>query len=131
VLTTRIRRQFGGITRENTSMRTLTAFSLSVLALTAATAMAGQIEYGNGVFSPEKQVICDREGNWCADGTGISASWTEQYLGAEAAAKLVNVDQSEFVFHNGVHCVIATQSCSRKGQTDKASKKIQKMLFGG
>lgn len=111
-------------------MRTMTAFALTILALTASTAIAGQVEYGSGVFSPEKGVICDREGNFCADGTGISSSWTEQYLGAEAARKIANADQSEFVLHNGVECIVADQACNHQGKTDKASKKIQKMVFG-
>ena len=112
-------------------MRTMEAFSLAVLALTASTAIAGQVEYGAGVFSPEKGVICDREGNFCADGTGISASWTDKYLGSEAAHKLGEVDTTEFVLHNGVHCVIADEKCTHNGKADKASRKIQKMVFGG
>lgn len=111
-------------------MRTTTALALTIVTLTASSAIAGQVEYGSGVFSPENQVICDRQGNWCADGTGISASWTEQYLGAEAARNLANVDQSEFVYSNGVMCTVATQSCSQAGKQNKKTKKIQKMLFG-
>ena len=93
-------------------------------------AFAGQVEYGDGVFSPEQGVVCDREGNFCADGTGISATWTEQYLGAEAARNIANADQSEFVLHNGVECIVADQACNHQGKTDKTSKKIQKMVFG-
>ena len=111
-------------------MRTSTAIALTILTLSASTAIAGQVEYGGGVFSPENQVVCDRAGNYCADGTGISASWTEQYMGAEAARNLANVDQSEFVFGNGVMCTVATQSCSQAGKQNKKTKKLQKMLFG-
>jgi hypothetical protein len=109
----------------------LSLVTLGALVALSSAAFAGQVEYGSGVFSPEKGVICDREGNFCADGTGISASWTERYMGAEAARKLGEVDTSEFILHNGVSCVIADQTCSHRGQTDKASKKIQKMVFGG
>ena len=111
-------------------MRPMTAFALAILAFTSSAAIAGQVEYGSGVFSPEQGVICDREGNFCADGTGISASWTEQYLGAEAAHNIANADQSEWVYHNGVECILADQACNHAGKIDKSSKKIQKMLFG-
>ena len=111
-------------------MRTLMTLSYAALALTASTAFAGQVEYGNGVFSPEQGVMCDREGNFCADGTGISASWTDQYMGSEAAHKLGEVDTTEFVLHNGVMCTVETQSCAMHGKVNKTSKKIQKMVFG-
>lgn len=93
-------------------------------------ALAGQVEYGQGVFSPEQGVVCDREGNFCADGTGISASWTDRYMGAEAARKLGEYDTTEFVLHNGVDCVVADEKCTHNGKVDKVSKKIQKMVFG-
>jgi hypothetical protein len=111
-------------------MRTFTAFAAAIMTITASPAFAGQVEYGSGVFSPEQGVICDREGNFCADGTGISASWTEQYLGAEAARNIANADQSEWVYHNGVECILADQACNHRGKIDKSSRKIQKMLFG-
>ena len=93
-------------------------------------ASAGQVEYGQGVFSPERGVVCDREGNFCADGTGISASWTDQYMGSEAARNLGEYDTTEFVLHNGVLCTVDTQSCATHGKMNKTSKKIQKMVFG-
>jgi len=111
-------------------MRILMPLSIAALTLTAATAIAGQVEYGHGVFSPEQGVVCDREANFCADGTGISASWTDQYLGSEAARNLGEVDTTEFVLQNGVMCSVETQSCATHGKVNKASKKIQKMVFG-
>lgn len=111
-------------------MRNLTAVSLAVMTLTASTAIAGQVEYGHGVFSPEKGVICDRDGNFCADGTGISASWTDQYMGSEAARDLGEVDTTEFVLQNGAMCTVETRTCATHGKTNKASKKIEKMVFG-
>lgn len=107
-------------------MRTLMALSFAAVTLIASTAFAGQVEYSGGVFSPEKGVVCDRKGQFCADGTGLSASWSEQYLGAEAAGKLAGVEQSVFGFSNRVKCTVATQSCT--GGSDAAA--IQKMLFG-
>jgi hypothetical protein len=105
---------------------------VSMLALGAIStvASAGQVEYGQGVFSPERGVVCDREGNFCADGTGISASWTDQYMGSEAARNLGEYDTTEFVLHNGVMCTVDTQSCATHGKMNKTSKKIQKMVFG-
>jgi hypothetical protein len=114
----------------NEHMRTLMTLSFAAFALTASSAFAGQVEYGHGVFSPEQGVVCDREGNFCADGTGISASWTDQYMGSEAARNLGEVDTAEFVLHNGVMCTVETQSCATHGKVNKASKKIQKMVFG-
>lgn len=111
-------------------MRISMALALTILIGGATTATAGQVEYGGGVFSPERGVVCDREGNFCADGTGLSASWTEQFMGAEAAHNIASADQSEWVYHNGVECILASRSCTHQGKIDKSSKKIRKMLFG-
>jgi hypothetical protein len=43
------------------------------------------------IFSPEKGVICDRRAGYCADGTGISATWTAQHLGQKAAQDLASM----------------------------------------
>ena len=107
-------------------MKTALGMALAGLAVMATAATAGQVEYGSGVFSPEHGVICDREGNWCADGTGISATWTEQYMGAEAAGKLVGAYTAEFAYANHVVCTVATQSCTGEG---KLGKKMTKRLF--
>lgn len=100
--------------------------ALASLAALTSTAFAGQADYGAGVYSPEKGVICDSMGKWCADGTGLSASWTSQYFGADMASKLDGVDQSSFGYSNKVKCSIATQSCSG----GNAAAKMQAMLFG-
>ena len=100
--------------------------ALASLAALTSTAFAGQAQYGNGVYSPEQGVICDSMGKWCADGTGLSASWTSQYFGADMASKLDGVDQSTFGYSNKVKCSISTQSCAGGG----AAAKMQAMLFG-
>ena len=87
-----------------------------------------EVDYGKGVYSPEKGVICDGLGKWCADGTGLSASWTEQYFGGDAASKLSGATQDTFGFSNRVTCKTANQPCS--GGSGKAAKKMAKMLFG-
>lgn len=107
-------------------MRNLTVLSLSILTIMASSALAGRVDFGNGVYSPEKGVICDGLGKWCADGTGLSASWTSQYFGADMASKLDGVDQSTFGYSNRVNCSISTQSCAGGGP----AAEMQAMLFG-
>lgn len=104
----------------------LAILTFASLAALTSTVVAGQVEYGAGVYSPEKGVICDGGGKWCADGTGLSASWTEQYFGGDAASKLSGADQSAFGYSNNVTCTISTQSCSG----GNAAGKMQSMLFG-
>ena len=111
-------------------MKSLSLVSVLAVSVISTAAFANQAEYGSGVFSPERGVVCDREGNFCADGTGISASWTEQYMGAEAAHNLGEYDTTEFVLSNGVDCVVLDQTCNDRGKVTKASKNIQKMVFG-
>jgi hypothetical protein len=103
---------------------------LALLSLSAAAAPAG-------VYSPAKGVLCDKPSGFCADGTGISASWTEQYLGAEAARKLAqamgdgkNFDDSVFTLSNRVHCEIKAQVCTRSKLDDSVEPTATKALFG-
>lgn len=107
-------------------MRALIIPSLLMAALGASTALAGQVDYGNGVYAPQKGVICDGMGKWCADGTGLSASWTEQYFGGAAAGKLAGATQDTFGFSNRVTCETASQTCRGGG----AAKEMQAALFG-
>lgn len=104
----------------------LAMVSIAALAAVSSPAFADQAQYGNGVYSPEKGVICDGMAKWCADGTGLSASWTEQYFGADMASKLDGVDQSTFGYSNKVKCSISTQSCAGGGP----AAEMQAMLFG-
>jgi hypothetical protein len=104
----------------------LAMVSFAALAALSSSAFAGEAQYGNGVYSPEKGVICDGMAKWCADGTGLSASWTEQYFGADMASKLNGVDQSTFAYTNNVQCSISTQSCTGGGP----AAEMQAMLFG-
>lgn len=107
-------------------MRKLMALTAAFTALTASTALAGQVEFGNGVYSPQSGVICDGQGKWCADGTGLSASWTEQYFGGAAAGKLNGATQDVFGFSNNVTCETASQTCSGGAPAGK----MQAALFG-
>ncbi|MCX7300877.1 MAG: YcgJ family protein [Rhodobacterales bacterium] len=108
----------------------LSSAAAVLLGLMAATsASADQVEYANGVFSPEPGVVCDREGNWCADGTGLSASWTETYMGAEAAHDIAEAAQGEFTFSGDIHCVISDATCMN--MDGSVATDIQTQLFGG
>lgn len=51
---------------------------------------AGQIEYIWGLSSPEPGVDLDQYGNWCAEGTGVSSSWTAIFMGSKAAHEVRN-----------------------------------------
>lgn len=97
--------------------------------LAATSGSAQQMEYANGVFEPEPGVVCDREGNWCADGTGLSASWTETYMGAEAAHAIAEAEQGTFVYAGGVQCTIADQACINADGS--VNTDIGAALFGG
>ena len=68
------------------------------------------------VFSPADGVICDTYGvKYCADGTGISASFTDEYLGPDAARKLgeymAGADTSSFVLSNKIECRVKEKAC--------------------
>lgn len=70
----------------------------------AAPAPKGR-KFTKNLFSPASGVICDTYGvRYCADGTGISASFTEQYLGRDATKKLAEdmagADMSTFALSN-------------------------------
>lgn len=104
------------------------AMLFGTAAAAAAAPTAGGADFGNGVYSPGRGVVCDKGGEWCADGTGLSGSWTEQYFGAAASEKLANAEQSTFGFSNHVKCTVAMHSCV--GGSGKAAKKMTKVLFG-
>ena len=107
-------------------MKKIAMLALASMAAMSSAAFAGKVQYGSGGYSPEKGVICDGLAKWCADGTGLSASWTSQYFGADMASKLDGVDQSTFGYTNHVKCSISTQTCTG----GNAAGKMQAMLFG-
>lgn len=107
-------------------MKTQMGMAVAVLVLSATAAVAGNMDFGNGVHSPQKGVICDDQGQWCADGTGLSASWSEQYFGGAAAGKLDGATQDRFGFSNNVNCDINSRSCRGSG----AAAQMQAVLFG-
>lgn len=51
-------------------------------------------------------------------------------MGSEADRNLGKVATTEFVPYNRVMCTVETPSCATHGEVNKASKKIQQMVFG-
>ncbi len=81
-------------------------------------------------------MICDTLGTaYCADGTGISASFTEQYLGAEAAKKLSaamageNFDSSSFVMSNRIQCRTKEKACFKSKNGTVIDPVFTQILF--
>ena len=105
------------------------------MALGAASAQANVQHLSEGIFSPEKGVICDKKAGFCADGTGISMSWTEKHLGAAAVhAFSKNIeggkfDSTDFVFSNGHRCKVQEQKCYKEKFGTEVAPTMTKILF--
>jgi hypothetical protein len=101
----------------------------------AAVAGNNDTDFGKGVYSPAKGVVCDRQSGFCADGTGISMSFTEQYLGAEAAHKFTkmhedgNFDDQNYTLMNGMRCETQKQKCFKSKFSEEVATKLTKRLF--
>ena len=109
------------------------------LSLTAATAEAkgGRVNYSKNVFSPERGVICDTYGTaYCADGTGISMSWTEKFLGPKAVTAFAKMteggdfDETEFVLSNGVQCKTKINACFTQQNGTEMHEAITQRIWG-
>ena len=117
----------------------LGAMLAMALGLTAATADAkgDRVNYSKYVFSPERGVICDTYGTaYCADGTGISMSWTEKFLGPDAVTAFVKMtedgdfDETEFVRSNGVHCKTKINACFTQKNGTEMHEAITQRIWG-
>jgi hypothetical protein len=102
-------------------------------AAAAAPAPKGR-KFTKNLFSPASGVICDTYGiKYCADGTGISASFTEQYLGADAAKKLAEdmagAGMSSFVLSNKVECRVKENACFKSKGSATIDPVFTKVLF--
>lgn len=73
-------------------------------------------------YSPVPGVVCDAKYKFCADGTGLSATWTKQLLGYKAAKRTFGKNQSKFTFSNGVTCATIIRNCW--GGPDNSRKAI-------
>ncbi len=107
-------------------MKTLPIALAGLAALTVA-ALAAPGDFGNDVSSPQAGVLCDGAGQWCADATGVSVSWTEHIFGAAAAGRLVGAAPTQFGFANQVTCDLDSQTCS--GGDGTAAEMMTKALF--
>lgn len=86
------------------------------------------------VFSPDQGVLCDRKSGFCADSTGISMTYTEQFLGKKAAAKLMKTmgtdsDMSSFTMSNGLHCEMKQKNCTASKNNDTPDAAANDVLF--
>ena len=86
------------------------------------------------LFSPASGVICDTIGiKYCADGTGISATFTEQYLGPDAAKQLATdmagADMSTFVLSNKIEYRVKENACFKSKNSKDIDPVFTKILF--
>ena len=107
------------------------------LSAAAAEAKGGRVNYSKSVFSPERGVICDTYGTaYCADGTGISMSWTEKFLGPKAVTAFNKMteggdfDGSEFVLSNGVQCKTKINACFTHKNGTEMHEAITQRIWG-
>ena len=101
---------------------------------TAAAPKASGTKFTKNVFSPSSGVICDTFGiAYCADGTGVSASFTQTYLGADAAKKLAETmagaDTSSFVLSNRIQCRTQEKACFKSKGSSVIDPVFTKVLF--
>jgi hypothetical protein len=70
---------------------------------------------------------------YCADGTGISASFTEQYLGPEAEKQLsqdmAGADMSTFVLSNRIECRTKENACFKSKGSSAIDSVFTRVLF--
>ena len=86
------------------------------------------------VFSPDRGVVCDRVGKFCADYQGIALGLIKEYFGESAMRTWEkrmskNFDKSRFTMSNGVHCDTNVQKCYTNKFKDAVSRKWTKRLF--
>jgi hypothetical protein len=116
-------------------------FNLHIAAIACASALASssiladEMDLGGGVYSPEKGIICDRNAGFCADGTGISMTFTEEYLGSKAVKKFSknieggSFNYGDFVLSDGRRCKTQEQKCYHDKHGTKVAKTLTKRLF--
>jgi hypothetical protein len=102
----------------------------------AAFSMIASIAYAKNftIFSPDQGVLCDRKSGFCADSTGISMAYTEQFLGKKTAAKLLKTmgsdsDMTSFTMSNGVHCEMKEKKCTTSKLNDTPDAAANGVLF--
>ena len=105
------------------------------LIMAAVVALSGAA-YAGSVYSPSKNVLCDKKAKFCVDSYGISFALTKEYLGGKAAKKLEKMADkdhmimTDWTFSNGVSCNTDKKICKKSKWDEKADAHWTKMLFG-
>jgi hypothetical protein len=106
-----------------------------IIAATAISMIAsGAFAKSQTIYSPDQGVLCDRKSGFCADSTGISMAFTEQFLGKKVAAKLMKTmgsdsDMTSFTMSNGVHCELKEKKCTTSKLNDTPDAVANGVLF--
>ena len=94
-----------------------------------------RVNFSKNVFSPEKQVLCDRKSKFCSDSFGISLGFTKEFLGDKAQNIWLkrmtrDFDGTIFTMSDGIYCDTNKKICKKSKWDDKADLVITKRLFG-
>ncbi len=88
------------------------------------------------VFFPTGGILCDRQLGICADSQGVSAAFTQEYLGDAAQKKLMALikkggyNQTYFILSNGVACNTADKKCYAGEFDNRVDAVHTRALFG-
>jgi len=87
------------------------------------------------VYSPEHGILCDKKSGFCADKSGISIGFTQEYLGEASANKFANLiekhhmDTASYTLSNGIYCDSHTRKCYNNKWKEKVNSHYTNMLF--
>ena len=86
------------------------------------------------VYSPIQGVVCDKKAGFCADSYGISAGYTDEYLGQGAGDKFFsragsNFDTTIFGMSNRVYCDSNARTCYEDKLKDKVDHYFTNKLY--
>ena len=92
-------------------------------------------KHSGSVYFPEHGILCDKKAGFCADRSGISIGFTQEYLGEAAANKFANLiekhnmDTSSYTLSNGIYCDSHTKKCYNNKWKDKVDSHYTNKLF--
>lgn len=93
------------------------AHTQALFGRSAPAAPASAAAMKGAVFSPETGILCDKRVGICADSSGISMAFTQQFLGDRAQQKQMALmkqggyNQTYFILSDGVACNTADKKC--------------------
>lgn len=93
-----------------------------ILAIALLVASASATAAGETIWSPDQGVLCDKVAGFCADDQGISVAYTQEFLGAKAAQKIVAMgefDMTTFTLSNGARCDTNARKCVNRNSGKK------------